>query len=104
MKKETSAIREKKHFANLFKSIKKQIDSDTVVETGDGYTKGIDVTIGFEFDEENGLDWNYQTGDNSYTGGAYGFRNWATTTVCPRSNCIELAQDIVDQVLEAEYV
>lgn len=34
------------------------------------------VTIGFSDDASS---WNYQTGDNSFSGGAYGFPHWAVT-------------------------
>lgn len=91
--------REKQSFVDFFKAIKKQIGSDTLVETGDGEKPGIEVTIGFRYDKESDeLEWNYQTGDNSYMGAAYSFAHWATTTVMKRSNCNELANDICEQM------
>lgn len=97
---EKNAIqREKKAFVDLLKSIKQQITSDTLVETGDGPKPGIEVTIGFQYNEgDDALKWDYQTGDNSYTGGAYGYSHWAITTVMKRSNCNDLADDIAEQI------
>lgn len=57
----------------------------------------LDVTIG----ADDQLDWSYQTGDNSYTGGAYGFPHWGVVQVWPRCNCSELADAALDQVLES---
>ena len=45
-------------------------------------------------------DWSYQTGDNSYSGGAYGYPHWAVVWIRPRSNCREIAQEAVDQILD----
>lgn len=58
---------------------------------------GVDVTIGVnaECDE-----WNYQTGDNSYTGGAYSFPYWGVGRLYRRSNCAELAAQIVADAIE----
>lgn len=55
----------------------------------------IDLTVGAD---QNG--WNYQTGDNSFTGGAYGYANWAVVTVFPDSVDELVAQDIVNQLLD----
>ena len=38
----------------------------------------IDLTVGWN--EKTGR-WGYQTGDNSYTGGAYGYPHWAVVWV-----------------------
>ena len=55
----------------------------------------LDVTIGADSE----LSWSYQTGDNSYTGGAYGYPHWAVIQVWPTCNCAELADDAMRQVL-----
>ncbi len=54
------------------------------------------VTIGTD-----GNGWNYQTGDNSFTGGAYGFPHWAVVTLERRSNSTDLARDVVSQLRDA---
>lgn len=58
---------------------------------------GIQLTIGWS--AESG-EWGYQTGDNSYTGGAYHYPHWAVVGVYRRSNSIELARDIQSQLFE----
>lgn len=66
----------------------------------DGNTEPyIDITVGCTFDfEEGAISWNYQTGDNSYTGGAYGHPEWFTTSLLSRSNCKDLAKDLIDEI------
>ena len=56
------------------------------------------VTIGAELTPD-GIAWNYQTGDNSFTGAAYGFRHWGIVDIHRRDNCRRLANDIVEQFL-----
>ena len=54
------------------------------------------VTIG----ADDSGDWSWQTGDNSYSGGAYGYPHWALVTLTRRANCTELARDAVAQIAE----
>jgi hypothetical protein len=54
------------------------------------------VTIGWSPDGS----WSYQTGDNSFTGGAYGHPHWAVITLERRSNSLELARDIQSQLMD----
>lgn len=59
----------------------------------------VDVTIGCTFDFAEGcITWSYQTGDNSYTGGAYGHREWFTTSILSRSNCRDLARELTEEI------
>ena len=44
--------------------------------------------------------WAIQTGDNSYTGVAYGYRYWGVSALCRRSNCRELAKELIEQIAE----
>lgn len=53
---------------------------------------GMYITIGVNPDC---TEWNYQTGDNSYTGGAYSHPYWGVGRLYRRSNCRELAAEIV---------
>lgn len=76
----------------LFVSLKRYIDSDCCDEEGNC---GIDVTIATD-----GSDWTYQTGDNSFMGGAYHYPHWAVVFLAPRSNSRELAIDAMDQLHE----
>lgn len=61
---------------------------------------GMCVTIGWN--PEDGS-WNWQTGDNSYTGGAYGFPVWAVVYLYRRSSCVELARAAKDELLEQTW-
>lgn len=90
---------EKEEFTALFKSLKKEINGETLVETGFGEKPGLEITIGFYFDEETQeLDWNYQTGDNSYTGPVYSFKNWVTTTLFRNTNSANLAEEVCQEI------
>ena len=100
MKRATSAIREKKRFRTLLRHFKSHLTSEDLVETGNGYEKGLDVTIGYEFGEDNKLEWGCQTGDNSFSGSAYPYPNWVTLRLLPNSNCSTLATYVVEDILE----
>ena len=58
---------------------------------------GLDLTVATS---EQGDTWNYQTGDNSFTGGAYSLPHWAVTCVNPDSTVNDLYDAIVDQLSE----
>jgi len=58
---------------------------------------GMDITIGVDAEC---VAWNYQTGDNSFTGGAYGYPYWGVGRLYRRSNCTELAAQIVADAAE----
>lgn len=57
----------------------------------------MDVTIGWTPDDGT---WNYQTGDNSFTGGAYGHPVWAVITLHRRDNCKAHAEYIRRELVE----
>jgi hypothetical protein len=80
----------------LVKHVKKHIDNDCRAFEDDD-KPGIQLTIGWS--AESG-EWSYQTGDNSYTGGAYHYPHWAVVGVYRRSNSVELARDIQSQLFE----
>jgi hypothetical protein len=59
----------------------------------------IDVTIGCTINLGQGtISWNFQTGDNSFTGGAYGHPEWFTTSIMRRSNCKDLARELAGEI------
>jgi hypothetical protein len=59
----------------------------------------VDVTIGCTFDFAEGcITWSFQTGDNSFTGGAYSHPEWFTTSILSRSNCKDLAKDLIEEI------
>jgi hypothetical protein len=83
--------------AALFVALKKTIGDDyRASDDSDDDTPSMCVTIGANAEGE----WNYQTGDNSFTGGAYGFPVWAVVTLTRRCNSRELARDVRDQLAE----
>lgn len=79
---------------------KSDSDARAYIDTYRGdYLPSIDLTIGW--DPETG-DWGYQTGDNSYTGGAYGYPVWAVTSIYRRQDSRAVARDLIDQLDEGE--
>jgi hypothetical protein len=65
----------------------------------DDSTPYVDVTIGCTFDFAEGcISWSFQTGDNSFTGGAYGHPEWFNTSLFGRSNCKDAANELTDEI------
>ncbi len=67
-------------------------------------TPGICLTVGASLSGK----WSFQTGDNSFTGGAYGFHSWGVAGVYRDSNSFDVADTILDELAEglsneAEY-
>jgi hypothetical protein len=77
----------------LVLSIKRDICDDCRAHDDDK-TPGILLTVGAD---DSGA-WSYQTGDNSFTGGAYGFPFWGVAAVYRRSNSRDVARDIIGQI------
>lgn len=90
-------------WTKLLKSLKTDIRDDyRSSEDPDDTMPGMCVTIGFTpSDVDTDCSWHYQTGDNSYSGGAYGHAHWAVISLYRRSNSTELANDIADQIAES---
>ena len=90
-------------WARLLKALKGDIgDEYRASDDPEDDKPGMQVTIGFTPEtEESDCSWSYQTGDNSYTGGAYGHHNWAVISLYRRSDCWELANDAGNQLAEA---
>jgi hypothetical protein len=79
--------------------LKKDIADDYRCQDDDeGDRPGMTVTIGA--DGRSHSSWAYQTGDNSFTGNAYGYAYWGVVSLYRDSNCLELAKDIIDQLNE----
>jgi hypothetical protein len=72
--------------ATLIKKIK---------EYGVDKQEGLDLTVGFN---PKSKEWDYQTGDNSYSGACYFYPLWGVTTIFPRSKSKDLARDLVTQI------
>jgi len=85
--------------ADLLKSLKSQIEDDyRASDDPEDNTPGMQVTVSTD-DEMSS--WNYQTGDNSYTGGCYGHPHWSIISLYRRSNCKELAKDAVEELADS---
>jgi hypothetical protein len=83
--------------ASLLKGLKSQIDDDfRASDDPEDSTPGMQVTVSTN-DMES---WNYQTGDNSYSGSCYGDSQWAVIYLYRRSNCKSLAQDAVNELAD----
>lgn len=92
----------RKDIEQLLKRLKKEIGNEYRASEEDTLPSML-VTVGAAEPEITGEDipWGYQTGDNSYTGGAYGFPHWAVIYLYRRSNCKALAADAVQELAEA---
>jgi hypothetical protein len=83
--------------AEIVKALKPRIDDDCIED--EDTLPSIGLTIGYSLDGS----WDYQSGDNSYSGGAYHHRYWGVVQIYRRSNSRELAKDIINQISEATY-
>lgn len=86
-----------KDLVPLIKNIKKTISDEYRAFDEDGIP-GIQLTVGACM---NTGEWDYQTGDNSYSGAAYFYSDWAVVGVYRRSNSLEVARDIRQQLADA---
>jgi len=57
------------------------------------------LTIGLP---DKGDEWGYQTGDNSFTGGAYSFPHWAVTSFNLDTTSAELFADVLYEIGQIE--
>ena len=88
-----------KDLAKLVKNVKSHIADDYRAFEEDDIP-GIQLTVGWN--AETG-EWSYQTGDNSYTGGAYHYPIWGVVGVHRRSNSLEIARDIRNQLADGVW-
>jgi hypothetical protein len=72
--------------------------SSSYAEHIDG-PEGMELTIGVSEDGS----WNWQSGDNSFTGGAYGHAYWGVETLSRDVTAADVAASLVDQALEQHY-
>lgn len=82
--------------SSIIRAIKPQICDDYIEEKGD--TPFIQLTIGCD---EKG--WDFQTGDNSYSGGAYFHANWGIGYITRRCNSRKLAREIIEDARSQAY-
>ena len=79
-----------KSLSSLIKALKPSI-MDDYRAWEDASLPSMLLTVGWN--PEDGS-WDYQTGDNSYTGSAYFYPHWGVVAVYRRSNSLDLARDI----------
>jgi hypothetical protein len=80
----------------ILRYAKRQIASDCLAFEDDEQP-GIQITFACNAD-----DWGWQTGDNSYTGGAYSFPEWPCVLGVYRdTDCRSMARDVVKELTEA---
>lgn len=85
----------KREIYELVRAVKQDISNEyRATNEPDDEIPGIQLTVATNYDNSK---WSYQTGDNSYTGGAYLLPHWAVVEVYRSSNCREIANDIFDQ-------
>lgn len=82
--------------ARLVRAVREEISPEFRVDE-ESEIPGIQLTVGAN---ASGA-WNYQTGDNSFTGGAYSFRAWGVAGVYKDSNSFDVAREIIDQIADA---
>ena len=85
-----------KSITALVKAVKLDIADDYRAFEEDDLP-GIQLTIGVDVDTG---DWSFQTGDNSYSGGAYGYAYWGVTGVYRCSNSRDVAKDLLNQIAD----
>lgn len=74
-------------------------DSYRASDDPDDDTPGMCLTIGFTpEDAQHDCRWAYQTGDNSFSGGAYGHPHWAVVSLYRDSDPAEIAEEIVSEL------
>lgn len=82
----------------LVESLIPQIDDDYRASEDDDIP-GMCLTIGFTPEtRESNASWSYQTGDNSYSGGAYSHPHWAVVSIYRDSKPSEIVDDIESQL------
>ena len=85
-----------KDLKNLVKAVKGEI-SDEYRAFEEDEEPGIQLTVGYDHETKH---WSFQTGDNSFMGGAYHYPIWGVVGVYRGSNCMDVARDIKDQIFE----
>lgn len=77
----------------LIVELQSQIDDDYRSEGQDDDTPTMDITIG----TTDGTDYGWQTGDNSFTGGAYSHRFWFVYALTRECIPADVATDCINQ-------
>lgn len=89
-------------WAMLIAGLIPQIDDDfRASDDPDDDTPAMQLTIGFTpATDTTEYSWHYQTGDNSFSGGAYSHPHWSVVTILRDSNPQDVAEEIATQLAE----
>ncbi len=86
----------RRDLAALVRELRGQIGNDyRCTNDPEDNTPGMLVTIGADRKS-----WAYQTGDNSYTGGAYGYSTWGLGYIYRDSNSYAVADAIISELTD----
>lgn len=87
--------------ANLIESLIPDIEDDfRCTDDPDDDIPGMLVTVGATISEDGFISWGYQTGDNSYTGGAYRHPLWGSRGISRATNGKDAAKEIVGDIAD----
>ena len=92
----------KSNLTKLFRELKSDIGDDYRASEEDTLPS-MQVTVGAKVvkgDRGNHVEWDYQTGDNSYSGSAYFYPIWAVVSLYRRSDSKALAKEVIDQIYD----
>jgi hypothetical protein len=70
-------------------------DYRTVDQDDDDDTPTMQVTVGCEITSDDSVSWSYQTGDNSFSGGAYGYAFWGIGYLTRDTSPADFANEII---------
>ena len=76
-------------FSDLLRNLRPSVDPENSPLT---------VTFGVSWTPERGFVWDYQTGDNSFHGNAYGYAQWAVIDLERDSDVDALGTEAVGQL------
>ena len=65
--------------------------------------KELDITLAWKDKETGANKWTIQIGDNSFIGSAYFYEYWAVGILTRRSNCRDLARDLIRDIQDLYY-
>jgi len=82
----------------LVSNVRNDISPESRAFEGDE-EPGIQLTVGWDPKDKK---WSYQTGDNSFTGGAYSCPIWAVVAIYVRSKIESVIKDILNQIQEQQ--
>ncbi len=84
----------RRDLAALVRELRSQIGNEYRASE-EGTRPSMSLTVGADRKS-----WAYQTGDNSYTGGAYSFAHWGVTAIYRDSNSYHVADELLEQLYD----